>query len=161
MTEKELRPPGFFWRLFVFTIAFYAGAVLCVTLLTVIKTAVFFNSHFWSALLDWVRFDVLPIALTELVRSPILGLIFAAVGTRKTSLIKIRKSGATCGVITYAAGYFLTILGSDDAAIRQVISDFGLVDVALYALPVLLILLSRFNIFGRKEADSAEEDGQT
>jgi hypothetical protein len=135
--------PSFFPRFLLFSVAFYAGCVVVVFLLTVVKTAVFYNLHFWSALLDWTRFDVLPVAVNEFVRSPVLGLLFAWLGSRTLNRREIMSFAAKCGILAYGLAFVFTVLATKSETLRQIISDFDLIQIGLLGLPIVLILWSR------------------
>ena len=134
---------SFFLRFLLFSLAFYGGRIVVVFLLTVIKTAFFYNAHFWSALLDWIRFDVLPVAVKELFRSPVMGFQFASLGTRHLVRREIISFGAKCGISGYALAFVFSILAGKGEWLRQIISDFNLISIPLLGLPVVLILWPR------------------
>ena len=135
--------PSFLARFLGFSVAFYVGSVVGVLVLTVVKTAVFFQHHFWSWILGWIKDDVFPIAVKELFRSPIMGLLFALLGARGMAPSSTLKFGAVCGAFSYATAYFFTILRST-GSLPQLYFRFNLIEYSLLGVPVLLILLSRF-----------------
>ncbi len=135
---------SFFSRFLDFTLAFYAGSVAAVFVLTVVKTATFFPHHFWAWLLDWIRYDVFPIALAELFRSPLMGLLFALLGTRWLDRSSTIKFGLACGAFSYAVAYFFSVLGSTGGALAHVVINLNLIEYFMLGLPVAIILLSRF-----------------
>jgi hypothetical protein len=135
---------SFFSRFLAFSLAFYGGSVAAVFVLTVVKTAVFFQHHFWSWLFRCIKGDVFPIALAELFRSPIMGLLFALLGTRRLAPSSTIKFGIACGAFSYAAAFFFSILGSTRGTLAQSVTSLNLIEYSLLGLPVGLVLLSRF-----------------
>ena len=150
---------SFFSRFLAFGLAFYVGGVVATFILTVVKTASFFRHDFWSWVLACIKTDVFPIALAELFRSPILGLLFALFGTRWLDRPSTLKFGFACGAFSYAVAYFFSFLGSTGGALAQSVSDFSLIEYTLLGLPVVLVLLPRFDGLGRmKSGPSAENN---
>ena len=134
---------SFISRFVSFSVSFYVGSVVAIFILTVVKTATFFQHHFWSWLLDWIRFDVFPVAIAELFRSPIMGLLFALFGARWLAPSTTIKFGLVCGVFSYAVAYFFSVLGSTHGSLAQTVVDYNLIEYFLLGLPIALILLSR------------------
>jgi hypothetical protein len=135
---------SFFPRFLAFSGAFYGGSVITIFLLTVVKTAVFFPAHFWSWIHEWMGADVLPVALAELFRSPLMGLWFAWVGSRHFGRREIMTFGIACGAFSYAVGYFFSILSSTGGILAQSVISLNLTEYFLLGVPVGLGFLSRF-----------------
>ena len=135
---------SFISRFLGFSLAFYVGGVAAVFVLTIVKTAVFFPVHFWRWLIEWMGADVLPVALAELFRSPIMGLLFALLGTRCLAPSSTVKFGVACGAFSYAIAYFFSILGSTHGTLAQAVTNLNLTEYTVLGLPVGLVLLSRF-----------------
>jgi hypothetical protein len=149
---------SFFPRFLAFSGAFYGGCVVCVFLLTVVKTATFFQHDFWLWLLSWIKGDVFPIALAELFRSPLMGLLFAWRGSRLFTRREIVTFGIACGAFSYAVGYFFSVLAGTGGALARAVDDFSLTEGAILGLPIVLILLSRFDGLRRLKRDPGTTD---
>jgi len=139
-----MQKASFLRRFGLLTLGLYLGAVLCVFVLTIVKIVCFFPYHFWHWLYYWSRYDVLPVALAELLRSPVMGLLFALLGARHLTPRGIFRFGAVCGMLAYATAHFISLLASTGRPYSTIIQDWGLIQAATLGLPVVLILLSRF-----------------
>jgi len=118
---------SFFSRFLGFTLAFYTGSVVTIFILTLVKTATFFQVHFWSWLFEWIKDDVFPIALAELFRSPVMGLLFALLGSRWFAPSSTIKYGVACGAFSYAVTYFFTILNGMGGILSLLVANFNLI----------------------------------
>jgi hypothetical protein len=136
--------PSFVSRFLAFTVAFYVGSLVSVFILTVVKTAVFFQHHFWSWLLEWIQGDVFPVALAELFRSPLMGLLFALLGIRWLNRSAAVRFGVACGAFSYAVAYFFSIVGSTGGAMAHAVANFNLIEYFLLGLPIGLVFMARF-----------------
>ena len=136
--------PSFFSRFLAFSLAFYIGSVAAVFVLTIVKWAVFFQHHSISWLLSLITYDLIPVALAELLRSPIMGLFFALIGARWLARSSTIKLGIACGAFSYVIAYFFTVLRSAPGTLAQFVASLNLIEYSLLGLPVLLIVLSRF-----------------
>ena len=134
---------SFFSRFVSFSVAFYVGSVVAVFILTIVKTATYFQHHFWPWLLSWMIGDVVPITIAELFRSPVMGLLFALLGARWLSRNTTIKFGLACGAFSYAVAYFFSVLGGNRGTLAQTVIDYNLIEYFLLGLPVGLVLLSR------------------
>jgi hypothetical protein len=133
---------SFLFRFLVFSPAFCLGSVASVSVLTVVKTAVFFSHDFGSWLISWIEADVFPIALAELFRSPVMGLLFALLGTHWVERSSIIKFGFACGAFSYAVAYFFSVLGGTGGVVAQCVTSVNLIEYFLLGLPIALVLLS-------------------
>jgi hypothetical protein len=134
---------SFFLRFCVFTLSFWGGIVGSIFLLTAINAACFFPRHFWLWFLDGIRYDLLPVAVAEMLRSPVMGLLFAWLGSHDLSRSGIIRFGAACGAASYAVASVVNLasFASWDLAsyLRQPVAEY-----IILGLPIALILLSRF-----------------
>jgi hypothetical protein len=135
---------SFVSRFLAFSLAFYVGSVAAIFVLTVVKWAVFFQHHSWSWLLGLMRYDVVPVALAELYRSPIMGLFFALLGARGLAPSSTIKFGMACGAFSYAIAFLFTMIRSTPGPIAQAVIALNLIECSLLGLPVALVLLSHF-----------------
>ena len=134
---------SFFPRLLVFALSFWGGTVSAIFLLTAINAACFFPRHFWPWFLDGIRFDLLPVALAEMFRSPVMGLLFAWLGSPDLSRSGMIRFGVVCGAVSYAVAGVINLASfapwSLAPYLRQPVAEY-----IILGLPVVLILLSRF-----------------
>ena len=135
---------SFLSRFLAFTVAFYAGAVGAVFILEIVKTAAFLPHGFWSWLSAGIKGNVFPIALAELFRSPVMGLLFALLGPRWLERSATIKFAVACGAFSYAIAFFFSILGSMRGSFAPLVTNHYLIECSLLGLPVGLVLLSPF-----------------
>ena len=76
-----------------------------------------------------------------------MGLLFAWLGSRHLSRREIMTYGIACGTLSYTVVYFFTILSSTGGTLAQAVDDFNVTEYVILGLPIVLILLSRFDSF--------------
>jgi hypothetical protein len=138
----------FLSRFLGFTLAFYTGTILSVFILTVVKTAAFFPHEFLPWLWSQMKSDFFPFVIAELVRSPLMGFLFALVGPRWNSKISTVKFGVWCGAFACAFAFFFGMLGNSGSPFGRMILGTNLIEYFLLGLPVVLVLVSRWFVFG-------------
>jgi hypothetical protein len=136
--NQEETQASFFARFLAFTATFWSGAVSAFAILILIEQAFFFHGPFWPVLLGDIRGGLIPVAIAELFRSPVMGFLFAFLGRRQLNLRTVSRFGATCGALAYAGADILILSGRTDHV------QVPLTEYANLGLPVILILLSRF-----------------
>jgi hypothetical protein len=134
---------SFYSRFLWFTLAFYAGCVATVFFLTIVRTGIFFQVHFWTWLWAWIKGDVFPVALAELFRSPLMGLLFSFLGPSKHDRSWILKFGLACGAFSYAIADFFSVIGSSRGSHAEFVTNHNLIEYSLLGLPIAFVLLSR------------------
>jgi len=164
MIQSERMNISFFRRFLVFTLSFWVGTILSVSALTffhVVSEVVFiFHSHFGGWLLDGLRYYVFPIALAEMFRSPLMGILFAWLGSSHWNQAAIIRFGIVCGAASYVVAWLLNLLGHMSWSMAPYFQQ-PLAMYMMLGLPVALILLSRFNAAWNLSINSPETDPST
>lgn len=134
---------SFPWRFLLFTCAFWSGAVLSIVLITATSRAGSYHVHYWPWFLSGLRENLFPIVLSELFRSPFMGLLFALLGRRYTQKRSIIRFGIVCGLASYILADAFKLMG--ESSWRWALYFRGIsVESVVLGTPILLILLSRF-----------------
>ena len=135
---------SFFPRFLTFTLSFWCGVVISVFLLTAINAASFFHGHFWLWFANGIRYNLLPVAMAEIFRSPLMGLLFALLGSRDLGRPDTIRLGSVFGAASYAIANVFTLAGFASWSLapyfRQPMAEY-----IILGLPIALILLSRFS----------------
>ncbi|HEY0256544.1 MAG TPA: hypothetical protein VGC39_03795 [Candidatus Methylacidiphilales bacterium] len=141
-----------FWQRFLaFTLSFWGGIVVALFLLKAVNAFCFSPYHFWAWFLDEIHYDVFPVALAELFRSPIMGLLFALLGSRKFNLRALIRFGAVCGGASYIVADAFNLAGFASWNLAPYFRQPLVVEYIILGLPIVLILLSRFEAPGKTE----------
>ncbi len=127
-----------------FTVSFYIGSVGAIIFLITIQTAVFKHPGFWSWWKNAMRFDVFPVAIAELLRSPLMGLFFALLGARGLVRASVFKLVLGSGAFCYALAFFFVMLGNIPGEIAVLPGTSDLIEVSEIGLPIIVVLASRW-----------------